>query len=157
MGVDRGHGTHGGPCPPASVTLQGDSGQVSITESHVINTMHAGKALRGLGGKSQGTHSAVPLRSDNEHTGWELTSLPRCLFKARAPILGAPRSPQSEGCTWLHGVGCSARHSALGPRGVTVSSPEVSSVHTGALQTLKGSTSVKTGLASTPDAWPFSE
>ena len=132
------------------------AGSASLSHN-VINTMHAGKALRGLGGKSQGTYNAVPLRSDSEQTGRELTSLPRCPFKARAPILGAPRSPQSEGCTWLHGVGRSARHSALGPRGVTVSSPEVSSVHTGALRTPEGSTSVKTSLASTPEAWPFSQ
>lgn len=132
------------------------AGSASLSHN-VINTIHAGKALRGLGGKSQGTHSAVPLCSDNEQTGRELTSLPRCLFKAGAPILSAPRSPQSEGRAWLHGAGRSARHSTLGPRGVTVSSPEVSSIHTGALRTLEGGTSVKTSLASTPDAWPFSE
>lgn len=72
-----------------------------------------------------------------------------------APALGVPRSSQVDGCAWLLGAGCGARHSDLGPRGVTASSPEVCSVHTGALQMLECGM-LQTGLVSTHDTCPFS-
>ena len=81
---------------------------------------------------------------------------PDARLRRGAPSLGAPSSPQADGCAWLLGAGRSARHSDLGPRGVTASSAEVSSIHTGALQMLKCGM-IETSLVSTRDSRPFSE